>query len=58
MTLNEVVEKWEKQGRTPEQIYGVKNFVTSGPFLEWRKGAMQIEKDMDDQEKEEQIFSE
>ncbi len=35
MNINEAVEKWEKQGRTPEQIYGAKNFITSGPFLEW-----------------------
>jgi len=26
--LNKVVEDWSKQGRTEEQIYGVKNFIT------------------------------
>ena len=31
--IEKAVEEWSKQGRTEEQIYGVKNFVTSGPFL-------------------------
>ena len=32
--LDKAVEKWSKEGRTPEQIYGARNFITSGHFIQ------------------------
>lgn len=29
---DEIVQAWAKEGRTPEQIHGVKNFLTSRHF--------------------------
>lgn len=26
--INQAIEDWTKQGRSPEQIYGIKNFMT------------------------------